>query len=247
MLNFAGKTDVGRHREVNQDCFYLRELSDGAVLAILCDGMGGQNGGQVASENAVRSMAQRIVRDYRKDYSANSIRHMLSTAMAAANSEVYAMSKKNRELSGMGTTAIAALVRDGMVYLLHVGDSRVYLVNGESARQLTRDHSVVQMLVERGEITSEEAKYHPERHFITRALGVREAVEADYQEESVPAGNCVLLCSDGLSNHLDEEDIAGIVHSHDPAEGVEELVERANIMGGTDNITVVLIENSARF
>lgn len=243
MLSFAGKTDVGRRREVNQDCFYLRGLDGGAVLAILCDGMGGQNGGQVASETAVRTMAQRIVKDYRRDYGANSIRHMLSAAMSAANSEVFARAKRDPALKGMGTTAIAALIRDGTAYLLHVGDSRCYLITREGVRQMTRDHSVVQMMVERGEITPEEAKYHPERHFITRALGIGEQLEADYLEENVPAGSWVLLCSDGLSNHLDEEDICGIVTGNTPSESVEELIDRANIMGGTDNITAVLIEN----
>ncbi|MDY4192525.1 MAG: Stp1/IreP family PP2C-type Ser/Thr phosphatase [Oscillospiraceae bacterium] len=246
MLNFAGKTDVGRRRDVNQDCFYLRQLSDGAVLAILCDGMGGASGGQVASETAVRTMAQRILKDYRRDYKPVSIRHMLSSAMSAANSEVFAMARRNPALKGMGTTAIAALIREGTVYLLHVGDSRCYLIHEKGVRQMTRDHSMVQLLVDRGEITPEEAKYHPERHFITRALGVGENLEADYLEESVPAGGWVLLCSDGLSNHLDEEDISSIISGHTPAEGVKELVDRANVMGGTDNITAVLIENRGR-
>ena len=170
----------------------------------------------------------------------------LTVAIAFAYAIYLFLWVKRQPVTNRKIKEVAALIREGTVYLLHVGDSRCYLIHEKGVRQMTRDHSMVQLLVDRGEITPEEAKYHPERHFITRALGVGENLEADYLEESVPAGGWVLLCSDGLSNHLDEEDIGSIISGHTPAEGMKELVDRANVMGGTDNITAVLIENRGR-
>ena len=141
----------------------------------------------------------------------------------------------------MGTTVILAVVRGSIIHIAYAGDSRVYLIDENSVRQLTRDHSMVQMMVDRGEISAEEAQYHPEKHYITRALGVGGTLDIDYLEEEMPEKGAVLLCSDGLSNYLDQEDLHRLIWNSDAFSAVNQLIGQANAMGGADNITAVLI------
>ena len=164
----------------------------------------------------------------------------LKNAIVSANISLYDKAVNNTELAGMGTTAVAAFVKDGTAVIAHVGDSRIYLVNGE-IKQLTRDHSVVQSLIESGKITPEDAKVHPRKNVITRALGAEENVAVDSDCLNLSNGDTLLLCSDGLTNFLDDKDILTVFQNNDISAVAERLVEEANKNGGGDNITVVTV------
>ena len=182
MLRIAGKTDVGKKRAANEDGFFVAKLSSDAAYAVVCDGMGGENGGHVASSCAVEQIRKMVEDGYREDFNENSVKNMMLSAISAANAQVFAIAEKNDSLKGMGTTVILAVVRGSIIHIAYAGDSRVYLIDENGVRQLTRDHSMVQMMVDRGEISAEEAQYHPEKHYITRALGVGGMLDVDYLE-----------------------------------------------------------------
>ncbi|MDD3193274.1 MAG: Stp1/IreP family PP2C-type Ser/Thr phosphatase [Oscillospiraceae bacterium] len=241
MLRIAGKTDVGKKRTANEDGFFVAKLSEDAAYAVVCDGMGGEKGGHIASACAVEQIRKTMEESFRADFNENSMKNLMISAVSAANAQVFSMAGKNDSLKGMGTTVILAVVRGSIIHIAYAGDSRVYLVEEKGTRQLTRDHSMVQMMVDRGEISAEEAQYHPEKHYITRALGVGEMLDIDYLEEEMPDRGAVLLCSDGLSNYLDQEDLHRLVWDNDAIPAVDRLIEQANAMGGADNITAVLI------
>lgn len=237
----CGKTDVGRVRVSNQDAFCIHELSDGAILAVVCDGMGGANAGNVASEQAVNAISAFFKRSYRKGMNAGDVMHMLASAVLSANIEVYDMSLKSPDLKGMGTTVVAAVASPQYTVLAHVGDSRAYMADG-SVTQLTRDHSVVQSLIESGKLTPEEARVHPRKNVITRALGIEEEVMVDTAEyPPLNAGRSLLICTDGLSNYIETDEMKEIIDGNAPMRAVEVLVARANHNGGGDNITAVII------
>ena len=236
-----GKTDVGRVRENNQDAFICGRLPDDALFVVVCDGMGGANGGNVASALAVKVISDRIVDIYRDGLASGSIRNLLESAIAAANVEIYDTAMADLELRGMGTTVVAAIVKWRELSLAHVGDSRAYLVGPEGLEQITRDHSIVQAMVERGQLTQDEAKNHPRKHFITRALGVEETVECDYCELAIPEGTRLLICTDGLTNMVEADDIYALLQSGEEAGAPDRLIHAANMAGGSDNITAVLV------
>lgn len=241
MLKIAGKTDVGKKRSANEDGFQVRMLSEDTAFAVVCDGMGGENGGRVASTQAVLTIQKAVEEGYREGFNGNSLKHMMISAISAANAAVYEMAQKDPALQGMGTTVILAFVRGDVLHIAYAGDSRVYLVEEGGVRQLTTDHSMVQLMVDRGEISTEEALTHPEKHYITRALGVENTLEVDYIEEIMPPGGAVLLCSDGLSNYISKEQLHQMIWQNDVRNAVEGLILQANNMGGFDNITAVLI------
>lgn len=239
MRNFA-KTDVGRVRVTNQDAYRTEILAGGAVLAIVCDGMGGANAGNVASQMAVDLIFEYCKSSYRSEMDADSAARMLSSAMRSANIALYDAAVKDAALSGMGTTAVAAIIKGKQCAVVHVGDSRAYLVNG-NITQLTRDHSVVQSLIESGKLTPEEARFHPRKNVITRALGAEEEVLPDCSVFSVDTGDTLLLCTDGLTNFVDTEEILDIFRNNDISRAADVLVARANHNGGGDNITAVTV------
>jgi protein phosphatase len=241
MLRIAGKTDVGRKRTANEDRFFVAKLSENTAYAVVCDGMGGEKGGHVASSCAVERIRKMMENGYQEEFGENSVKNLMLSSISAANAQVFSMAEKNESLKGMGTTVVLALVRDSMIHIAYAGDSRAYLVDEAGVRQLTHDHSMVQMMVDRGEISPEEAQYHPEKHYITRALGVSSMLEVDYLEEEMPDKGAVLLCSDGLSNYLDQADLHRLVWNNDAALAADQLIAQANAMGGADNITAVLI------
>ena len=179
-MQIFSKTDRGRVRTDNQDAYFAGKITDDSVFAVVCDGMGGANAGNVASELAVRHISEYVIRSYRDGMDMTDTEKTLKNASVSANISLYDKAVNNAELAGMGTTAVAAFVKDGTAVIAHVGDSRIYLVNGE-IKQLTRDHSVVQSLIESGKITPEDAKVHPRKNVITRALGAeeKEAVDSD--------------------------------------------------------------------
>lgn len=239
-MQIFSKTDRGRVRTDNQDAYFAGKITDGSVFAVVCDGMGGANAGNVASELAVRHISEYVIRSYRDGMDMTDTEKTLKNAIVSANISLYDKAVNNAELAGMGTTAVAAFVKDGTAVIAHVGDSRIYLVNGE-IKQLTRDHSVVQSLIESGKITPEDAKVHPRKNVITRALGAEENVAVDSDCLNLSDGDTLLLCSDGLTNFLDDKDILKVFQNNDISAVAERLVEEANKNGGGDNITVVTV------
>jgi len=239
-LQIFSKTDRGRVRTDNQDAYFAGKITDDSVFAVVCDGMGGANAGNVASELAVRHISEYVIRSYRDGMNMTDTEKTLKNAIVSANISLYDKAVNNAELAGMGTTAVAAFVKDGTAVIAHVGDSRIYLVNGE-IKQLTRDHSVVQSLIESGKITPEDAKVHPRKNVITRALGAEENVAVDSDCLNLSNGDTLLLCSDGLTNFLDDKDILKVFQNNDISAVAERLVEEANENGGGDNITVVTV------
>ena len=230
------KTDIGIKRHSNQDAFALSNLPDNSVLAIVCDGMGGANAGNVASQKATESILSFFERSFRKGLDAAGITALLQSAVLSANIELFNMAEKNEELKGMGTTVVAAFVSKEFAVVSHVGDSRAYVI-GESVTQLTRDHSVVQSLVESGKLTPDEARVHPRRNVITRALGIEPEVLVDSDEFSLKKGESLLLCSDGLSNFITVEELLNIFRNENAENVADKLVETANRNGGGDIIT----------
>ena len=239
-MQIFSKTDRGRVRTDNQDAYFAGTITDDAVFAVVCDGMGGANAGNVASELAVRHISEYVIRSYRDGMDMTDTEKTLKNAIVSANISLYDKAVNNAELTGMGTTAVAAFVKDGAAVIAHVGDSRIYLVNGE-IKQLTRDHSVVQSLIESGKITPEDAKVHPRKNVITRALGAEEDVAVDSDCLNLSDGDTLLLCSDGLTNFLEDKVILRVFQNNDISAVAERLVETANENGGGDNITVVTV------
>lgn len=240
-MQIFGQTDIGKVRHTNQDAYCALKLTDDSVLALVCDGMGGANAGNVASETAVNLISEYFINSYRSIMNSETVFKLLNTAITSANINIYDMSLKNPELTGMGTTVVAAFVRDDFVVICHVGDSRAYLINDDGISQLTRDHSIVQSLVESGKITPEEAKVHPRKNIITRALGTEENIVLDFYELSLKNGDTVLLCTDGLTNFVDSSKILNIFKNNDICSVAQNLVDTANLCGGGDNVTVVTV------
>ena len=237
-MNVYSKTDIGLMRSSNQDYCKTGELSDGSVWAVVCDGMGGANGGSTASRIAAETIAEQLKEKYHDD-----MEKLIKTAIAIANQRVYDMSLNVYSLSGMGTTVVVAVVKEEVVHIVHAGDSRAYIYENGSLKQITKDHSMVQELVDIGQITPEEARNHPNKNIITRALGTRENLKTDYNGVKFDKDSVLLICTDGLSNYLTDENIAEFINESRGDELVGRLVEQAKMMGGSDNITVAVIES----
>ncbi|MFP8879579.1 MAG: Stp1/IreP family PP2C-type Ser/Thr phosphatase [Myxococcota bacterium] len=232
----AALSDVGLRRRSNEDSFLVAPKLG---LYLVADGMGGHKAGQVASELAVEYALGAVGRTHG---SVASMTDRLAALVSAANREIFARARSRPELRGMGTTLVAALTGEGCVALAHVGDSRAYLIRGQGIRQLTHDHSVVGDLVRRSEITEQDARSHPHRHVLTRALGVRSDVEADFAELSTCVGDTFVLCSDGLTGRVRDHEIGQIVLSAPSLDDAcQRLIQTANERGGEDNITVVIV------
>ncbi len=234
-------TNIGLSRTENQDRVRTAMLRDDICFAVICDGMGGQNAGSEASERAVNVVFERITKVFRPDYSGNSIRNLLISSVTTANSVVYDMSVSSMDMKGMGTTCVAALIFGNRLYAVNVGDSRLYLINHE-IRQLTKDHTVVMKMYENGEITKEQLKNHPQRNYITKAVGVSDRVAPDYFEAELTENSAILLCTDGLSNYCDEADMFNIIKRSEPKDVPSQLIKRALENGGGDNITAALMK-----
>lgn len=231
------KTDIGKKRSVNQDYFYCNEGSVGNFqnLLIAADGMGGHRAGDHASKLCVESIVKSI---------SGSIHStpvtVFDEAIMTANRVVYEEAMRNPQYEGMGTTVVACALFDKTLYVANIGDSRLYLISDE-IKQITCDHSLVEEMVKNGDITESEARIHPQKNIITRALGINDQVRADYFEISVKTSDIVLLCTDGLTNMVEDDDIEYIVkHSSSIDKAVNSLVAKANENGGYDNITVIL-------
>ncbi|MCC8142058.1 MAG: Stp1/IreP family PP2C-type Ser/Thr phosphatase [Lachnospiraceae bacterium] len=238
-MKVCSLTDIGVRREMNQDYFFSSEEPVGALpnLFIVADGMGGHNGGEIASKNVVETMCA-VAQKTRKIKIAN----ILTECVEKANKDLRAYADEHTEMKGMGTTTVAAVISDHTLFAANVGDSRMYVV-GEEIRQITSDHSLVQEMVRRGEIDEELARVHPDKNIITRAVGASDKIKVDIFEETLAQGELILLCSDGLTNMVEDDEILQVLHRpKDLESNTEYLVELANEHGGKDNITVITID-----
>jgi len=239
-MKIFSKTDVGMIREVNQDYVFASADRIGCLpnLLIVADGMGGHAAGDFASRF--------VVEELQKEIQTTGEIHpekIMQSAIQAANTKLIEESRKDPRLEGMGTTLVVATVIGHTLYFANVGDSRLYLINDE-IKQLSKDHSLVQEMVRLGGINEEEAKHHPDKNIITRAIGAKDRVEIDFFEYHIGEEDTILMCTDGLSNMVEDEEIFRIVKSsRDVVETVEYLIDRANINGGTDNIGVVVAKS----
>ena len=237
-----GLTDPGCVRKQNQDAFRIEQLDRHALLCVVCDGMGGAKSGNVASSLAVEVFAEEIRRCWKPGMESDRIDQMLKSAVKLANFTVFDQAAQFEEFSGMGTTLVAALIRDNKATLVNVGDSHVYGINRSGIRLLTKDHSLVQMMVDRGDLTAEVAKSYPGKNLITRAVGTEPMVMCDIYHKEVSKGDYLLLCTDGLSNVMDDQEILfEVVHGVNKQHCCQRLLDIAKNRGAPDNVTSVLV------
>jgi len=233
-----GVTHRGAVRQQNQDAFGVHTMEDGRIIALVCDGMGGARAGNIASTMAVELFMKAFLgaeQDQRAE-------ERMQQAASLANDEVFCRSIQDDDCSGMGTTMVAAFVCEGEAVILNEGDSRAYHINQNGIVQITRDHSLVEDLVERGELTREEARNHPHKNLITRALGAEPVLLADCFRQPVSEGEYLLLCSDGLSNVMDEQELLyEVLHGGEADSCCDRMLEIALSRGATDNVTAVLV------
>lgn len=234
-------TNAGLVRKNNQDAYNIGEYSDNACWAVVCDGMGGANAGDVASRIATETISKRLSEAYRENMSTISVENLLITSIAAANLFVYDLSKENHTMEGMGTTVVAAVVIGDSVVIAHVGDSRAYILQNNELIRITKDHSYVQSLIDSGKISQDEAVYHPYKNIITRALGLEERVDIDCVVHDFTENSALLLCSDGLTNYVSEDEIKAVLLQSGEDDKTKQLITLANRNGGGDNITAVII------
>ena len=235
------KTDIGKVREINQDYYYTSDENSVPKLCILADGMGGYKGGEIASKLAVESAKKYIENNFSNNFSEKEeILKLIGNAVEYANMVVYEKSKEIKELEGMGTTLEICLIYNNKAYIGHVGDSRIYRIRKDVIRKLTKDHSYVQQLVEDKKITREEAKVHPKKNMLTRALGCTPYVEPDLRARNFEKGDIFIMCSDGLTNMVEEKRIYELI-KQDISKATNNLINEANSAGGYDNITVIII------
>ena len=236
-------TDIGRKRKLNQDFVYSSDEAVGNLknVYIVADGMGGHQAGDYASKCTVETMVREI-----KGCFEQSPIGILSRAIRIANDQVRRKAREDESLYGMGTTVVAATVLGKYLQVANVGDSRLYIIN-EEVRQITRDHSLVEEMVRMGGLDREAARNHPDKNIITRAIGARDTIEIDFFHEELKSGDLILMCSDGLTNMLEDEEIGRILKTPGTIEErAERLIDAANQNGGRDNIAVILIDAFAR-
>jgi len=236
-LEVGSATDVGQRRDHNEDQHAEFRTEDGCQVLVVADGMGGHLAGEVASEMAIEVLKRELIRP------AADPRGALKAAIELANKEIWEESERDLEKSGMGSTIVAAIVVGSKAYLANAGDSPAYLVRGNDADQITRDHGLVAEQVEAGIIREEDAEHHRFRHVLTRCLGADPAVDVEtYDPRELKVGDVLVLCSDGLTEHVNKRDVPGLIRSLDPAQVAQDLVDKANELGGHDNITVVVAQ-----
>ena len=248
VLFVCAASDIGMKRSENQDCFLFSVFDDGAVCAVVCDGMGGAGYGSIASGIAVSAVHDRIKQNYRDNFSPMSMKNLLVTAVSAANTLVFKKANEEKEKMGMGTTCVAAIVKNDIAYIASVGDSRAYHLSDDGIEQVTVDHTYVELLYEQGKINKEEISTHDMRHYITKAVGVEKDVEVDFFEIDISKGDEIILCSDGLSNYCSSDMLYERIHAkaqnkEDGDEIVASLIDYVNSQGGRDNITLAMICN----
>ena len=241
-MRYWAVTDLGAVRTQNQDAYQVEKLDKNTLLCVVCDGMGGAKAGNVASTLAAEVFTQEVKRAWKSDLSVDRLEQVLRGAVKLANFTVYDQAQQFEDFSGMGTTLVAALIRGKRTTVVNVGDSRAYFITDDGIRQITTDHSLVQMMIARGELTPEKAKRYPGKNLITRAIGTEAQVECDVFELDTAKDTCILLCTDGLSNLMDDQEILfEIAHSQDRGDCCERLLDIAKKRGAPDNVTSVLV------
>lgn len=237
-----GLTDPGCVRKQNQDAYQIEELDRNTLLCVVCDGMGGAKSGNIASSLAMDVFVEEIRRTWTPSMDQEKMDQMMLSAAKLANFTVYDQAQQFPEFDGMGTTLVALLIKGKMATIANVGDSRCYGLSRRGIRQITVDHSLVQMMVDRGDLTAEMAKTYPGKNLITRAVGTESTVECDIFHQSVSRGDYFLLCSDGLSNMMDDQEILfEVVHGVNKQHCCRRLLDIAKNRGAPDNVTSVLV------
>lgn len=240
-MRIAGITDIGMSRENNQDTFEYGCLTDDVGYALVCDGMGGENGGDIASKMAKDIIVSRLKQGYLPNMDTNQIRNLLLTAISAANAEIHLKATEEKQLAGMGTTVVAVILQGNIAYISHVGDSRAYLLRENTLSQVTTDHSIVQELISQGKLSEDDAEEYPHKNLLTRAVGAHKSVSVDYLELEMQKADKLLLCTDGLSNFCSIEEMTRILEENDPEVSCKKLIDVACDAGGLDNITAIVI------
>lgn len=240
MIKTFSITDIGKKRKLNQDYVYTSEMPIGNLpnLFLVADGMGGHKAGDYASRCAIETIVE-----YAQGCEDNSPIAILEKSIHYANEVIRIKSSEDEAMSGMGTTLVAATIKDDLLCVANVGDSRLYIINNREIKQITRDHSLVEEMVRMGGLKPELARSHPDKNIITRAIGACDELEIDFFNVKLDADDMILMCSDGLTNMIEDEEIRMILQGQrDIVEKAESLVNAANNNGGKDNIAVVLIE-----
>ena len=238
-----GITDPGCVRPQNQDAFQMEELDRNAMLCVVCDGMGGARCGNVASTLALDVFTQEIRSTYHSGMDIADVDELLQRAIKLTNFTVYDQAREVEDFAGMGTTLVAAFIRGKQVIVVNIGDSRAYHIAPDGIELITTDHSLVQMMVQRGELLPEQAKSYPGKNLITRAIGTETVVQCDLFHLNMERDHCLLLCTDGLSNLLDDQEMLfEVVHREDRAGCCQRLLEIAKNRGAPDNVTCVLVQ-----
>ena len=240
-MKYTSATDTGKVRKNNEDYLAVKSVGQDHIF-VIADGMGGHAVGELASRTAVEYVISALPRELESAKSAKEIENVLKLVVEKANVRVYLESLDNKDFTGMGTTLTVAVIRDWRLYLSHIGDCRVYQLHGSTMDRLTEDHTLVQVLVDSGSITEEEAVTHPKRHVLIKSLGVNEYMSPDTYSFDISEGDLILMCSDGLYGYVGENEIRSVLRRHKDLEAcASQLVDAANREGGKDNVTVILI------
>lgn len=241
-MQYWAITDPGAVRAQNQDAYQVTQLDKNTLLCVVCDGMGGAKSGNVASTLAADVFTQEVKHTWTSDMSRERLEQMLRGAVKLANFTVYDQAQQFEDFSGMGTTLVALLLQGRNATFVNVGDSRAYSIDSTGIHQQTTDHSLVQLMIDRGELTPEQAKHYPGKNLITRAIGTESQVECDIITQTAEKGSCFLLCSDGLSNLMDDQEILfEVAHGQDREQCCAGLLDIAKKRGAPDNVTCVLV------
>lgn len=239
-MDIGYKSHIGNLRTKNQDAYLvLEQPSAKVVILAVADGLGGHNAGEIASSTLVKEMKEKFEKINIID-GQQIQEQVIIEVIKEINSMIYEMGNEDVNLSKMGTTLCLSIIANRQAYIFHVGDSRAYIINEKEILQLTRDHSLVEQLILQGEISREEAEAYPNKNVITRAIGTDEEIEVDYYQCELKSGDTILLCTDGLTNEVEVEEIKNIINEYSCKEAAEVLIEKANEYGGHDNITVIV-------
>ena len=242
-MKIWGKTDIGKLRQINQDNFYTEIINQDIAILCVCDGMGGQKAGHIASKYALNEFIFIMKQGIKDNMSDLDIKELLEEAVLKANKFVYEMAVCEASLSDMGTTLIGGLVYNRSFYVSNTGDSRCYHIASDKITQVTKDHSFVQQLIDTGKITISESYDHPKRNVITKAIGIYQRIKSDIYKIKLEDGEYILLCSDGLYNHVNDDSIKHKILVDEPIDRkCEKLIDIANLNGGYDNITAVVLQ-----
>ena len=241
-MKTVGSSDKGKLRVRNEDAYRFGYFDDGSAWGVVCDGMGGVHGGQLASNIAINMVSDKIKLCYTQSMPVTSLENLLLSAITTANVTVFDRGIYDNSLKGMGTTIVATIIKNSTACIAHVGDSRAYKISEESIEQITRDHSLVQEMLDKGQITKEEFENNPIKNIITRAMGVGEEIDVEFDFVELKKDEAILMCSDGLSGMINEEKIHEIYKTTEFDKLTDKYIQAANDNGGLDNITVVVMK-----